>query len=315
LESTVRDCIGTNLRVTQGWNPSTLESTLSRTGNASMPTTLVDVATLSAHLNDPNWLIVDCRFDLANPTAGERAYASGHIPGAVYAHLDRDLSSPITPTTGRHPLPDAQDFAATLSRWGVTANTQVIAYDADNGMYAARLWWLLRWVGHDAAAVLDGGFKAWTGSGHPTASASARRPPSTFVVRPNRTMWVDASEVARAVADPAWRVLDARAPERYRGVVEPLDTAAGHVPGAINHPFATDLSGDGRFAGPQELKMRFDASQAGVADERTIAMCGSGVTACHLLLAMEVAGKRGAKLYSGSWSEWIRDPMRPIAKN
>jgi thiosulfate/3-mercaptopyruvate sulfurtransferase len=278
-----------------------------------MHTTLVDVATLAAHLNDPKWLIVDCRFDLANPSAGENAFNAGHVPGATYAHLDRDLSSPITPATGRHPLPDPQVFAATLSRWGVTPGTQVIAYDADNGMYAARLWWLLRWVGHDAVAVLDGGFKAWTGAGQPTSSASANRKAATFVARPNRSMWVEANDVGRAAMDPSSRVLDARAPERYRGLVEPLDTVAGHVPGAVNHPFATNLASDGRFTGAVELRKRFDASQAGVADERTIAMCGSGVTACHLLLAMAIAGKRGAKLYAGSWSEWIRDPSRPIA--
>lgn len=279
-----------------------------------MHTTLVDVATLAAHLDDPSWLIVDCRFDLTKPAAGEAAYAAAHVPGAVYAHLDRDLSSPITPTTGRHPLPSPAEFGATLRRWGVTPTTQVIAYDGDNGMYAARLWWLLRWVSHEAVAVLDGGFKAWTSANQPTSTQPVQRAATTFVAKPDRSRWVDAAEVARAVGDPAWRVLDARAPERYRGDVEPLDTVAGHVPGAANHPFATDLAGDGRFAAPAELRARFDASQAGVADARTIAMCGSGVTACHLLLAMETAGKRGAKLYAGSWSEWIRDPARPVAK-
>lgn len=278
-----------------------------------MHTTLVDVATLAAHVNDPNWLIVDCRFDLTKPAAGEAAFAVGHVPGAVYAHLDRDLSSPITPTTGRHPLPSPDDLAKTLSRWGVTPATQVIAYDADNGMYAARLWWLLRWVGHQAVAVLDGGLKAWTSASQPTVTQPGQRSASTFVARPDRSLWVDADEVARAAADPAWRVLDARAPERYRGDVEPLDTVPGHVPGAANHPFATDLGSDGRFVSATELRARFDASQAGVADERTIAMCGSGVTACHLLLAMETAGKPGAKLYAGSWSEWIRDQSRPVA--
>jgi thiosulfate/3-mercaptopyruvate sulfurtransferase len=278
-----------------------------------MHTTLVDVATLAAHLEDPKWLIVDCRFDLAKPAAGEAAFAAAHVPGAVYAHLDRDLSAPITAVTGRHPLPSPEDFAATLSRWGVTPATQVVAYDGENGMYAARVWWLLRWVGHEAVAVLDGGFKAWTAAGQPTSTQPGQRAASTFVARPNRSMWVDADAVARAVADPSWRVLDARAPERYRGDVEPLDTVAGHIPGAVNHPFATDLAADGRFADRNDLRARFAASQAGVADDRTIAMCGSGVTACHLLLAMETAGKRGAKLYAGSWSEWIRDPARPVS--
>jgi thiosulfate/3-mercaptopyruvate sulfurtransferase len=280
-----------------------------------MHTTLVDVATLATHLHDPNWLVVDCRFDLANPDAGEAAFGQGHIPGAVYAHLDRDLAAPITAITGRHPLPHPQHFARTLSRWGVTADTQVVAYDADNSMYAARLWWMLRWLGHNAIAVLDGGFKAWLAAGMNTSNENVTRASSQFVARADRSMWVDASEVARASKDSSWRVLDARAPERYRGIVEPIDSVAGHVPGARNHPFAQNLASDGRFASPAELRAQFEASRGGVPAARTIAMCGSGVTACHLLLALEIAGERGAKLYSGSWSEWIRDPSRPVATN
>ncbi len=279
-----------------------------------MLTTLVDVTTLAAHLHDPHWLIVDCRFDLTNTSAGEQAFNAGHIPGAVYAHLDRDLAAPITANTGRHPLPDPSEFATILSRWGVTKDTQVVAYDADNGMYAARLWWMLRWVGHAGVAVLDGGFKAWTAAGQPTSSASAQRSSTIFIARPDRSMWVDAPEVARAAQDPSSRVLDARAPERYQGVGETIDAVAGHVPGAVNHPFANSLSSDARFLSPEELRARFDASQATAPSDRTIAMCGSGVTACHLLLAMEIAGKRGAKLYPGSWSEWIRDPSRGVAR-
>lgn len=278
-----------------------------------MLTTLVTTDTLAAHLDDPRWLIVDCRFDLAQPAAGEAAYRAAHIPGAVYAHLDRDLSGPITPRTGRHPLPDPDRFAATLSGWGVSADTQVIAYDADTGMYAARLWWLLRWVGHRAVAVLDGGFKAWTAAGLPTSTEIPSRPPSHFQARPDREMWLDADQVQQRVQRSDWRLLDARAPERFSGQVEPLDPVAGHVPGARNHPFATNLTSDGRFGAPEELRRRYEQSQAGVADDHTIAMCGSGVTACHLLLAMEVAGKPGARLYAGSWSEWIRNPQRGVA--
>ena len=278
-----------------------------------MYTTLIPVETLAALLDDAAWLVVDCRFDLAQPAAGEAAYRAGHIPGAVYAHLDRDLSSPITPTTGRHPLPDPEHFAATLGRWGISATTQVIAYDADNGMYASRLWWLLRWVGHRAVAVLDGGFKAWTAARLPTSTEIPSRSPTQFRAHPNRELWLDAREVEERVQQAGWRLLDARAPERFAGKVEPLDSAAGHVPGARNHPFATNLAADGRFGAPEELRRRYEQSQAGVADDHTIVMCGSGVTACHLLLAMEHAGKRGARLYAGSWSEWIRDPRRPIA--
>jgi len=277
-------------------------------------TTLISAAELAPHVADPGWLVVDCRFELGKPDSGERAYAAGHIPHAIYAHLDRDLAAPIAPATGRHPLPQPEQFAATLTRWGMTPSTQVVAYDADNAAYAARLWWLLRWVGHPTVAVLDGGFKAWTAAGLPTTIDVSRRRAGRFVARPNRDMWLDVGEVAERVRRSDWRLLDARAPERFAGKVEPIDSVAGHVPGARNHPFLTNLGSDGRFAPAQELRQRFSQSQDGVADDHTIVMCGSGVTACNLLLAMEHAGKRGARLYAGSWSEWIRDPTRGVEK-
>ncbi len=276
--------------------------------------TLISAAELAPHLADPDWLVIDCRFELGKPDTGERAYDAGHIPHAIYAHLDRDLAAPVTPATGRHPLPQPEKFAATLASWGMTPATQVVAYDADNAAYASRLWWLLRWVGHDAVAVLDGGFKAWTTAGLPTSTDVPRRSPGHFVARPDRDMWLDAREVAERLQRADWRLLDARAPERFAGKVEPIDPVAGHVPGARNHPFATNLGSDGRFGAAHELRDRFTQSQAGVADDHTIVMCGSGVTACNLLLAMEHAGKRGARLYAGSWSEWIRDPSRGVAK-
>ena len=277
-------------------------------------TTLISAAELAPHVADPGWLVVDCRFELGKPDSGERAYAAGHIPHAIYAHLDRDLAAPIAPATGRHPLPQPEQFAATLTRWGMTPSTQVVAYDADNAAYAARLWWLLRWVGHPTVAVLDGGFKAWTAAGLPTTIDVSRRRAGRFVARPNRDMWLDVGEVAERVRRSDWRLLDARAPERFAGKVEPIDSVAGHVPGARNHPFLTNLGSDGRFAPAQELRQRFSQSQDGVVDDHTIVMCGSGVTACNLLLAMEHAGKRGARLYAGSWSEWIRDPTRGVEK-
>jgi thiosulfate/3-mercaptopyruvate sulfurtransferase len=282
---------------------------------SSTPThsALISALELSAKLGDPNWLPIDCRFDLTRPDSGEQAYRAAHIPGAVYAHLDRDLSAPIMAHTGRHPLPDPKAFAATLSRWGVTAQTQVVAYDADTSAHAARLWWMLRWVGHEKVAVLDGGFKAWQSSALPVSDEIPKRTPSSFETRPRRDMWVDASELTQRLSE-GWRLLDARAAERYEGKVEPIDAVAGHVPGAVNHPLSTNLTSDGRFLSAQELRARYDASQAGIDDTRTIAMCGSGVTACHLLLAMEIAGKPGGRLYAGSWSEWIRDPSRPIAR-
>lgn len=277
-----------------------------------MYTTLITAADLAPHTADPNWLIVDCRFDLAKPDSGEQAYRQGHIPGAVYAHLDRDLSSPITAESGRHPLPEPERFARRLSDWGVSHETQVIAYDADTSAFAARLWWMLRWVGHKAVAVLDGGLRAWTQSGLPTTTEVPKHTPSHFIARPNRDAWLSTSEVAERV-QAGWRLLDARAPERFGGKVEPIDPVAGHVPGAVNHPLGTNLDSTARFLDANELRARYTTSQAGVEDDRTIAMCGSGVTACHLLLAMEVAGKHGARLYAGSWSEWIRDSSRPIA--
>jgi thiosulfate/3-mercaptopyruvate sulfurtransferase len=276
--------------------------------------TLISPAELAPRLADPDWLVLDCRFELGKPETGERAYAAGHIPHAIYAHLDRDLAAPVTPRTGRHPLPQPEKFAATLAGWGLTPSTQVVAYDADNAAYAARLWWLLRWVGHEAVAVLDGGFKAWTAAGLPTTTEVPRRRAGHCVARPRRDMWFDAGEVAERVQRADWRLLDARAAERFAGTVEPIDPVAGHVPGARNHPFATNLGSDGRFAPAHELRKRYEQSQAGVADDHTIVMCGSGVTACNLLLAMEAAGKRGARLYAGSWSEWIRDTSRPIKK-
>lgn len=277
--------------------------------------TLIGVADVAARRSDPDWLIVDCRFDLARPDAGEAAYRQAHIPAAVYGHLDRDLAGPITPSSGRHPLPQPEKFAATLGRWGVSPTTQVIAYDADTGAYAARLWWLLRWVGHRAVAVLDGGFKAWNEAGLPVSTDIPARLPTRFEAHPKRDAWLDAGEVAERVRRSDWCLLDARAPERYAGKVEPIDTVGGHVPAARNHPFSTNLRSDARFLDPAQLRRRFEQSQSGVADDHTIAMCGSGVTACHLLLALEVAGKRGARLYAGSWSEWIRDPARPIARD
>ena len=279
-----------------------------------MYSTLIAAADLAPHLADPDWLIVDCRFDLTRPAAGEAAYAQGHIPGAVYAHLDRDLAAPVTASSGRHPLPAPQDFARTLGRWGLTRETQVIAYDADTGAYAARLWWLLRWVGHRKVAVLDGGLKTWTGAGLPVTSDVGSRTPTQYAVNPDRDLWLDAAQVGAHVGSGRWRLLDARAPERFAGEVEPIDPVAGHVPGATNHPFALDLDSDGRFLPPAELRARFETSQAGIDDAHTIAMCGSGVTACHLLLGLEIAGKPGAKLYAGSWSEWLRDPARGVAR-
>jgi thiosulfate/3-mercaptopyruvate sulfurtransferase len=275
-----------------------------------MSAPLVSAQDLATRLGD--WLPIDCRFDLANPDSGETAYRIEHIPGALYAHLDRDLSSPITPSSGRHPLPEPQRFAETLSQWGVISGTQIVAYDADNSAHAARLWWLLRWMGHENVAVLDGGLRAWKEAGLPLTAEVPSRAPTNFVGTARAEMWVKTAELQQLLSE-GWRLLDARAPERFAGKVEPIDTAAGHIPGAVNHPLSTNLAPDARFLPREELLRRYALSQQGVEDAHTIAMCGSGVTACHLLLAMQIAGKSGARLYAGSWSEWIRDPSRPKA--
>jgi thiosulfate/3-mercaptopyruvate sulfurtransferase len=283
-------------------------------------TTLIDARALSelSASADPNLVLLDCRFDLAKPQAGHDSYLAGHIPGAHFADLNSALSSPIGPQTGRHPLPDPRDFAANMAAWGIRPGTQVIAYDEVNGSFAARAWWLLRWVGHREVAVLDGGFKAWLAAGGSQSTGEEGRAPHALhatAAAPtvNAAAVLDAGQVAAALYDPKRLLIDARAAERYAGSVEPIDTVAGHVPGATNHPFAGNLGVDGRFLPPEQLRQRWQSVLAGRAAPDVIAMCGSGVTACHNLLSLEVAGLHGAKLYAGSWSEWIRDPRRPVA--
>jgi thiosulfate/3-mercaptopyruvate sulfurtransferase len=276
--------------------------------------TLIDADALQQHLSDIDWVVVDCRFDLTHPDAGSAAYATSHIPGARYAHLNFQLSAPVTDHTGRHPLPAPATFIHQLQEWGIGNRTQVVAYDADNGVYAARLWWMLRWLGHDAVAVLDGGFKAWQAAQAPVTNEIPAPTPATFIARIHDEFVVDAAVVARRSIDTSWRVFDARAAERFAGEIEPIDTVAGHVPGAVNAPFTANLKGDATFRPAIELQSTWNARLQGVTPEHVIAMCGSGVTACHNILAMHVAGMEGARLYPGSWSEWIRDPQRPIAK-
>jgi len=278
-------------------------------------TTLIDPETLQAHLEDPDWVVVDCRFSLSDPAHGRRAYQEAHIPGAVYAHLDEDLSGPIVAgRTGRHPLPDPDWLARKLSAWGIDHRTQVVAYDDAGGAFAARLWWLLGWLGHDAVAVLDGGWPRWVREGRPVRGGIETRPSRTFVARIRPERVVSADEVLQHLHDPCWRLLDARAPERYRGEQEPIDPVAGHIPGAVNAPFAENLTPEGTFRLPEQLRQRFEALLGDVPPERVICYCGSGVTAAHNLLAMAHAGLPGARLYAGSWSEWITDPRRPVAR-
>jgi thiosulfate/3-mercaptopyruvate sulfurtransferase len=277
-------------------------------------TTLIDTNTLAAHLDEANWAIVDCRFVLDDPAWGEHEYTHGHVPGAVYAHLDRDLSGPATGTNGRHPLPEIDQLRATFGRLGIGAGTQVIAYDQDSGAYASRLWWLLRWLGHDEAAVLDGGWAKWLEEGRTVESGARTALPRQFEGAPRAGWVVTAGEVAPMIGRPEWRLLDARAGERYRGEVEPIDRVPGHIPGATNRPFKSNLGEGGVFRSPGELREAFLDAAGGAAIDHVVCYCGSGVTACHNLLAMEHAGLTGAKLYAGSWSEWSSDPNRPVER-
>jgi thiosulfate/3-mercaptopyruvate sulfurtransferase len=274
--------------------------------------TLIQAEALAERLGDPRLRIFDCRFDLARPDSGRERYLDEHLPGAVYADLNRDLAAPATATSGRHPLPSPATFEARLQAWGVNAGSLVVAYDDGNGAYAARLWWMLRWLGHDAVQVLDGGMRRWLALGLPLDDAVPTPASGDFVARLRPACTADAATVLITAGDATARVLDVRAPERYRGEVEPIDAVAGHVPGARNHPFTASLDAQGRFLPPDELRRQLSASLDGVPADRTIAMCGSGVTACHLLLALEHAGLGGARLYPGSWSEWSSDPARPV---
>lgn len=275
--------------------------------------TLIDAKTLATRIADPNWVICDCRFRLSDADAGWRAYAQAHIPGARYVHLNDDLAGPVGANTGRHPLPDPARLADALGRCGIDRSTQVVAYDDSFGSMAARLWWLLRWLGHDAVAVLDGGIQAWQRAGGALNGDVPVVTPKRFVAQPNDALWVDADFVQRALADGTHVVIDARAEERFSGEREPFDKVAGHVPGAINLPFEDNLSIASTFQSPAELRAQYAPLLAGKSPTQTIHMCGSGVTACHNLLAMEHAGLAGAKLYAGSWSEWITDARRPVA--
>jgi thiosulfate/3-mercaptopyruvate sulfurtransferase len=276
--------------------------------------TLISTSTLSERLDDPSFVVLDCRFQLAAPDWGEQEWAAGHIPGAAYVHLDRDLSGPRTGANGRHPLPDVAALAVTFGRLGITDGVQVVAYDQDSGMFASRLWWLLRWLGHDAVAVLDGGMAKWLAEGRPVSRGAEGRQAAVFRPDPRPQMMVDAAQVAAHVGDLAagWRLVDARAPERYRGDIEPLDRVAGHIPGAANHFYLANLDERGTFRTPDELRGQLRAALGDVDPARVVCYCGSGVTACHNLLALEHAGLAGAKLYPGSWSEWSSDVARPV---
>ncbi|PLK49925.1 sulfurtransferase [Uliginosibacterium sp. TH139] len=279
-----------------------------------MHTTIISAATLQAHLADPAWIVLDVRHDLSDPQAGRAAYTAGHLPGAFFLHLDEDLSGPKNGSNGRHPLPDRASFAARLAGLGVNQASQVVIYDAQGSMMAARLWWMLRWIGHQAAAVLDGGMPGWLAAGGEITSAlPPARNAGDLIAGESLVGSIDAAGVMSNLAAQDKLVIDARAPDRFRGENETLDAVGGHIPGACNRFFRDNLQADGRFKPATELRADFTALLGARPASRVIAQCGSGVTACHNLLALEISGLPGAILYPGSWSEWSSDPARPVA--
>jgi len=278
-----------------------------------MYTSLISTDELARQLSDPALVLVDCRHNLSDVDAGQRAYGASHLPGARFMHMDRDLSGERTGGNGRHPLPDVAALSGSLSRAGIDASKQVVAYDQNNGMFASRLWWLLRWLGHDTVAVLDGGLDRWQAEGRPQTGAVPTPRATTFVPKaPTRV--ASAQEIAQNLGGDALLVLDARAAERYRGDVEPIDPVAGHIPGARNRPYTANMTEDGVFKPAAQLRSEYEALLGPTLPSAVVHQCGSGVTACHNVLAMSIAGLPGSRLYPGSWSEWVADPARPVAR-
>ncbi len=279
-----------------------------------MPSPLISTNELAAIANDPNLVIVDTRHDLMTPSIGCDAYAAAHISGAIFLSIDDDLSGTKTGKNGRHPLPESEAFAAKLGAKGISNTNQVVVYDQGSAMFVGRLWWMLRWLGHDNVFVLDGGMAQWQKEGRAVETTVNVRAPATFSVSPREHMRLTAAQTLASLTDPARRVLDARAAERYRGEVEPVDPVAGHIPGAFNRAFANNLR-DGVFKPADELKREFEVILAGRSPEQLIHQCGSGVSALANMIAMEHAGLSGSALYAGSWSEWCSDAARPVAKD
>lgn len=274
--------------------------------------TIVSVDELAAHLKDAAWVIVDCRHLLQDFGAGRRMYEAAHIPGAFYAHGEHDLAGQKTGTNGRHPMPDPDRFAAFLRELGVNGDTQIVAYDAGADMWASRFWYVCKYIGHEAVAVLDGGFAAWSGMGKPV-TAEVSRKPGNGTIQPHvqSELAVDANVVLRSLESKEFAVIDARGADRFAGQNETIDPVGGHIPGAVNRPFRSNYTGPfGQFKKPEELRAEFEA--LGVPPERIVNQCGSGVSAAVNLLGMEIAGLRGARLYPGSWSEWCADRSRPM---
>ncbi len=275
---------------------------------------LISAPELSLHLQDPDWVIIDCRFSLDDPERGRRDYLSSHIPGAVYAHLDEDLSGKKIPSkTGRHPLPEIPEFAARLSAWGIDPGVRVVVYDDSTGTMAARLWWMLNWLGHRNAALLDGGWASWVRDGMPSRSGTECRPAKHFEPDEIPGTYATVEQVQAYRNSPTHVLLDARAAARFRGEVESIDPVAGHIPGAVSAPCDENVTPDGTFLPADSLRRRFEKLLKSVPIENVICYCGSGVTAAHNLFAIAYSGLGMGRLYPGSWSEWITDPSRPVA--
>ena len=277
-------------------------------------TTLITTDQLAAHLTDPGWVIFDCRFWLADAERGHRDYQKGHIFKAIYAHLNDDLAGPIIAgVTGRHPLPDVESISRFFSQSGLDQNSQVIAYDDAGGAMAVRVWWLLRWLGHEAVAILDGGWQQWLAEDRPMTDVVPTPTPRAFVPQIRSAEWITSDQVLARINDSQFKLFDARNADRYRGENETIDPIAGHIPGAISAPYADNLNPDGTFKPIEQLRARFESLLGDTPAEHTAFYCGSGITAAHNLIALKHAGLGEAKLYAGSWSEWITDPSRPLS--
>ena len=276
-----------------------------------MFSTIVSTDTLASRLGDL-WVIVDCRYDLRDASWGPAQYRAGHIPGAVYASLSHDLAVPSSGTNGRHPLPSIEAMEATFGRLGISQHTQVVTYDQDAGMYASRMWWMLRHLGHDAVAVLDGGWAKWLREGRPVRDGQETRRAVVFTGRPRKELLLGAADIEARLGDSAVLLVDARSPERFEGRSEPIDRTPGHIPGAVNHFYKQNVTDEGVMLPPDTLRRQFVDALGAHPPDRVVMYCGSGVTACHNILAMEHAGLSGTKLYPGSWSEWSSDPRRPV---
>jgi thiosulfate/3-mercaptopyruvate sulfurtransferase len=280
-----------------------------------MHTTLISTDVLAGHLVDSTWLIADCRYNLNDETWGRAQYEAAHVPGAVFVDVAHQLAGPRTGTNGRHPLPAIEDMAATFGRLGIADDIQVVAYDQEAGAFASRLWWMLRYLGHDAVAVLDGGFAKWTREGRPVRGGVETREPARFAPQPRKEMRVTVDETMAHLGDPSVLLIDARSPDRYAGKPDPLDTIYGHIPGARNRYYRHNVTEAGTMRSGRELRTDFEKVLAGTQASQVVMYCGSGITACHNLLAMEHAGLHGARLFAGSWSEWESDSGRPVERS